>query len=263
MSHSSRFAGKIVLITGGANGLGAAQAMRFAEQRAFGVVLADIDEAALDKTAQAVRASGARVLSLTLDVADEAAWMQALAAVKNKFGRLDVLVNNAGVSIQRTFADCTLAEWDKTIAVNQTGVFLGLKHGGALLRESGGGAIVNISSAAGMTGYFSAAYAASKWAVRGMTKSAAMEFADWNIRVNSVHPGMVWSAMTERVRERVEGFTPVIPQDRIGDAREVADAVLFLASDEASYITGAELSVDGGIVAGGGLRRVAKDLEIL
>jgi 3alpha(or 20beta)-hydroxysteroid dehydrogenase len=263
MTQQKRFEGKVVLVTGAANGLGAMQAQRFAEEGARAVVLADIDPAGLDKAARLVIAAGAQAEALILDVAQESAWLAAIDAIKKRFGTLHVIVNNAGISIQRTFDNCTLDEWNRTIAVNQTGVFLGIKHGARFLREQGGGAIVNISSAAGMTGYFSAAYAASKWAVRGMTKSAAMEYAAAGIRINSVHPGFIWSPMTEPVKDRVNGFLAVIPTDRIGDASEVADAVLFLASDSASYITGAELAVDGGLTAGGGLQQVAKNLGIL
>jgi 3alpha(or 20beta)-hydroxysteroid dehydrogenase len=258
-----RFENKVVLVTGAASGLGAAQALRFAQEGARSVVLADIEQDRVNAISQQVEQAGAEGLAVALDVSQEQAWLDALEAIERRLGTLDVIVNNAGISIQRTFATCTLEEWNRTIAVNQTGVFLGIKYGAAFLKQHGGGAIVNISSAAGMTGYFSAAYAASKWAVRGMTKSAAMEYADANIRVNSVHPGFVWTPMTEPVKDRVNEFRTVIPADRIGEANEVADAVLFLASDEASYINGAELAVDGGLVAGGGLQRVAKQLGIL
>lgn len=263
MAKAGRFEGKVVFITGAASGLGAVQALRFAEEGASALVLGDINLAGLEATAKQLAQTGAQVQTLALDVSQERDWLAALDAVRSRFGALHVLVNNAGVSIQRTFSSCTLDDWNQTIAVNQTGVFLGIKHGAILLKESGGGAIVNISSAAGMTGYFSAAYAASKWAVRGMTKSAAMEFAGANIRVNSVHPGFIWTPMTERVKDRVNEFRFVIPADRIGEATEVADAVLFLAGDESRYIRGAELAVDGGVVAGGGLHRVAKNLGIL
>ncbi len=263
MTQHKRFEGKVVLVTGAANGLGAMQAQRFAEEGAHAVILADIDSAGLDKVAQQVMQAGAQAETLILDVAQESDWLTAIDAIRKRFGMLHVIVNNAGISIQRTFDTCTLDEWNRTIAVNQTGVFLGIKYGAAFLRENGGGAIVNISSAAGMTGYFSAAYAASKWAVRGMTKSAAMEYAGANIRINSVHPGFIWSPMTEPVKDRVNGFRAVIPTDRIGEASEVADAVLFLTSDASSYITGAELAVDGGLTAGGGLKQVAKNLGIL
>lgn len=263
MTQAKRFEGKVILVTGAANGLGAMQAQRFAQEGARAVVLADIDRAGLDRTLKLVTDAGAQAQTIDLDVSLEPAWLAALDAIRERFGTLHVIVNNAGISIQRTFTSCTLDEWNRTIAVNQTGVFLGIKHGANFLRESGGGAIVNISSAAGMTGYFSAAYAASKWAVRGMTKSAAMEFASANIRINSVHPGFIWTQMTEPVKDRVNGFRAVIPTDRIGDAVEVAEAVLFLASDASSYITGAELAVDGGLTAGGGLQQVAKNLGIL
>lgn len=262
MAGTKRFEGKVVLITGSASGLGAMQALRFAQEGAS-VVLADIDRDGLEKVAYQVKETGADAEPVLLDVTQESQWIAVLDAARARFGKLDVLVNNAGISIQRTFASCTLDDWNRTIAVNQTGVFLGLKYGGASLARTGGGAIVNMSSAAGMTGYFSAAYAASKWAVRGMTKSAALEFAGANIRVNSVHPGFVWTPMTEPVKDRVHEFTSMIPAERVGEAHEVADAVLFLSSDESRYITGAELAIDGGLTAGGGLQRVAKNLGIL
>lgn len=262
MTKRRRFEDKVVLVTGAANGLGAMQAMRFAQEGARAVVLADVDRNGLERTAEQVSEAGAQALSVVMDVSCEPEWLALGDSIKAQFGHLHVLVNNAGISIQRTFANCTLQEWNQTIAVNQTGVFLGLKHGGLLIKGSGGGAIVNISSAAGMTGYFSAAYAASKWAVRGMTKSAAAEYAGANIRVNSVHPGFVWTPMTEPVKDRVNAFKAVIPADRIGDAIEVAETVLFLASDDARYVTGAEIAVDGGLVASGGLHQVARNLGV-
>lgn len=258
-NRRQRFLGKTVMITGAANGLGAAQSRRFAEEGAA-LVIGDIDAAGLKSLASELAALGVDVLSIDLDVASENAWLDAAKQIKERFGNLDVLVNNAGISIQRTFSNCTLAEWEKTIAVNQTGVFLGIKYGAPLMNH--GGAIVNISSAAGMTGYFSAAYTASKWAVRGMTKSAAMEFANAGIRVNSIHPGFVRTPMTDRARDRVNAFTAVVPAGRMAEANEVADAVLFLSSSESSFITGAELAVDGGTVAGGGFQKVAQSLAI-
>jgi len=257
--NPQRFLGKTVMITGAANGLGAAQSRRFAKEGAS-VVLSDIDASGMASLKTELDALGVEVMSLEFDVSSEQAWQQAAEQITARFGQLDALVNNAGVSIQRTFSNCTMADWDKTIAVNQTGVFLGIKHGAALMTR--GGAIVNISSAAGMTGYFSAAYTASKWAVRGMTKSAAMEFADAGIRVNSIHPGFVRTPMTDRAKDRADAFTAVVPAGRMGEADEVADAVLFLCSTESSFITGAELAVDGGTVAGGGIQKVAQSLGI-
>lgn len=257
-----RFEGKVVLVTGAGSGLGAMQAVRFAQEGARAVIVTDIDRSGLQETGAQVRQAGAQSHEMVLDVSREPDWLDAMEAVRRTCNTLDVLVNNAGISIQRTFSTCTLEEWNRIIAVNQTGVFLGIKHGAALLADNGGGAIVNISSAAGMTGYFSAAYAASKWAVRGMTKSAASEFASAGIRVNSVHPGFITTPMTSPVMDRVNEFRTVIPADRIGEPGEVADAVLYLASDEARYVTGAELAVDGGLVAGSGLNQIARKLGI-
>ncbi|KIL45393.1 SDR family NAD(P)-dependent oxidoreductase [Jeotgalibacillus soli] len=258
-----RLKGKISLITGSARGLGAMECMSFSEEGANVIIMADILLKELEETVKIVEKSGsARVVPLKLDVTREGDWQNAVEYIEKEFGKLDILVNNAGITKRVTFVDCSLEEWNKVIAVNQTGTFLGMKYCSELLKRSGSGSIINKSSIAGMTGYFAAPYTASKWAIRGMTKAAAMEFADWGIRVNSINPGFIWSPLTEPAKEMVEAFYEVTALERAGIPEEIAKVVLFLASDDSSFITGSEIVVDGGLTAGGEIRGVAKNLGI-
>lgn len=183
-------------------------------------------------------------LGLTLDVTDSAAWSEAVAATVARLGRLDGLVCAAGIVARGNLDEVTDEDWNRVITVNQTGTFFGIRAASAVMREAGAGSIVTISSTAGMTAYVgSIAYVSSKWAVRGMTKAAAMELGEFGIRVNSVHPGPIETPMTRRKGPRQ-------PLDRIGQPHEVASLVTFLLSDAASYCTGSEYLVDGGSVAG-------------
>jgi 3alpha(or 20beta)-hydroxysteroid dehydrogenase len=240
-----RFAGKTVLITGAARGQGAEEARRFAAEGGR-VVLGDV----LDDEGQVVAKDiGDAAAYVHLDVTDESSWEAAIAAC----GPLHVLVNNAGVLGPFTpIVDTSVDEIRRTLDINFLGTFLGLKHGGAAIAATGGGAIVNISSISGMWGTpYAAAYVSSKWAIRGLTKTAAMELGRMNIRVNSVHPGGVKTPMTEAVGDDGgSDWYRRLPVPRIGTVGDVAGAVLFLASDDAAYITGTELVVDGGTLAG-------------
>ena len=245
-----RLEGKVALITGGASGMGQSEAVIFAMEGAK-VVVADVLEAEGRQVAEDLGGMGRFV---RLDVTSELAWQEAIAATLSQFGKLDVLVNNAGIS--GTFDPDTLSTsaWDRLMEVNAKGVFLGMKHAIPVMEKAGGGAIVNISSVSGFVGQkgIHMAYNASKGAVRLMTKSAAVQYARSGIRVNSVHPGVMPAMRTSKATADPafrEQMLAGVPMRRPGRVEEVAYAVLFLASDEASYITGTELVVDGGWLA--------------
>ena len=242
-----RFDGKTVLITGAARGQGAEEARRFAAEGAR-VVLGDVLDDEGQLVAQKINAEIADAATyIHLDVTDESSWKAATTEP------IHVLINNAGVLGPFTpIVDTSVDEIRRTLDINFLGTFLGLKHGGAAIARAGGGAIVNISSISGMWGTpFAASYVSSKWAIRGLTKTAAMELGRMNIRVNSVHPGGVKTPMTEAVGDDgASDWYRRLPVPRIGTVDDVAGAVLFLASDEAAYITGTELVVDGGTLAG-------------
>ena len=245
-----RLQGKVALVTGGASGMGKSEATIFAREGAR-VVVADILEAE-GKTLATALGDAARFVKL--DVTKEGEWQTAVDAAEREFGKLDILVNNAGISGTYT-SDLTSTEaWDRVMSINAKGVFLGMKHAVPALKRAGGGAIVNISSISGFAGQHGVhmAYNASKGAVRIMTKTAAVQWAADNIRVNSVHPGFMPAMRTSVGSANPEWRAKVlkaVPMKREGRVEEVAHAVLFLASDEASYITGTELVVDGGFLA--------------
>lgn len=247
-----RFEGRVALITGAAGGQGAAEAELFVSEGAA-VVLSDIDAAAGEALARRLEGAGGRALFLRQEVAEEAGWQAVVAAALEKFGKLHILVNNAGTIARQGIVETTTEAWNRTIAVNLTGPMLGMKYCAPAIRDSGGGAIVNISSTAGLTAHADAAYTASKWGLRGLTKTAVLQFARWNIRVNSIHPGQI--ADTGFFRTGGEAFAhaarTAIPMGRQGTPKECADLVLFLASDEASFINGAEVAIDGGYTAAG------------
>jgi 3alpha(or 20beta)-hydroxysteroid dehydrogenase/cyclopentanol dehydrogenase len=245
-----RLEGKSCLISGGAKGLGAAQARLFAREGAR-VAVGDVLESEGARLVEELRASGADSLYVSLDVTSEADWQQAVRAVMEEFGALDVLVNNAGIYNRAPVEETTLEEWERVMDVNSTGVFLGTKHAIPAMRRSGGGSIVNMSSVAGLVGSRTqTVYNASKGAVRLLTKSTAVQYAPEGIRANSVHPGVIETDMMQEViRTEEERATrmSLTPIGRFGTAEDVANGVLFLASDEASYVTGAELVIDGGL----------------
>jgi 3alpha(or 20beta)-hydroxysteroid dehydrogenase len=250
------FNNKTVLITGASRGQGAAEAKMFAAAGAR-VVVADVLDAEGLALVQAIRAAGGVADYRHLDVGSEPDWRDAVAFAKDKFGGLHVLVNNAGVSLRGVdLANTTRADWDRVLAINLTGPFLGIKAAAPVIRDSGGGAIVNIGSTAGLNGHFAAAYSSSKWGLRGLTKAAAMEYADWNIRVNAVHPSIVRTPMVEGADKFVEAMEHMTAMERSATLEEVAHAVMFLASDEANYLTGIDLPVDGGFTALGTYRQM-------
>ncbi|MEX0755258.1 MAG: glucose 1-dehydrogenase [Actinomycetota bacterium] len=244
-----RLDGKVALISGAGGGMGHAHAHRFAEEGAH-VVVGDIDEAGAADTATSVRHHG-EAEHLHLDVTDAASWERAIATAEERFGKLDVLVNNAGIISEGGAVDEPEEDWHRVLGVNQTGVFLGMKHAVPAMRRAGGGAIVNISSTLGVVGaeeYI--AYQATKGAVRQMTKSAALSYVGDGIRVNTICPGFIRTPMTDALDDEIhEHDIGMTPMGRAGAPEEVSNAVLFLASDEASFITGAELYVDGGYLA--------------
>jgi len=241
-----RLDGKVAIITGAARGQGAAEARLFAAEGAR-VLLADI----LDADGEAVVAEIGDAAAYTrLDVTDEAQWQAAVALAEQRFGPVTVLVNNAGILHFQVLHETELSDFENVMRVNVQGVFLGMKSVVPSMTRAGGGSIVNISSTAGLVGlpYFGA-YVASKWAVRGLTKTAAIDLGHKGIRVNSVHPGGIDTPMVAGTTGDAP-FYKRLPVPRMGSPDEAARAVLFLASDEASYIAGAELAVDGGATCG-------------
>ncbi|MHA7836010.1 MAG: glucose 1-dehydrogenase [bacterium] len=248
-----RLDGKVALISGAARGQGAAEARLFVAEGAR-VVMGDVLDA---ECVEEARRLGGDARGLHLDVTSEASWAAAVAAATTTFGRLDVLVNNAGVVRTGLLERTSLEDYMAVIQVNQVGVFLGMRAVVPALREAGGGSIVNISSNAGLEGIGGViGYVASKWAIRGMTKAAALELGHDGIRVNSVHPGAVDTPMISSPDfDDVDKQSSVadLPIPRFGRPEEIARLVLFLASDESSYSTGAEFVADGGRTAGHGV----------
>ena len=249
-----RLEGKVAFISGGARGLGASFARLFAGEGAK-VGLGDILEEEGHRVETEINESGGEALFVRLDVTSEADWERAIAAAVGRFGKLDVLVNNAGIGgFFHKLEDSTLDEWNRTLDINAKGVFLGFKHAIPELRKADGGSIINISSTSGMVGRPNvyAGYTASKGAIRLLTKSAAIQYAGDGIRVNSVHPGPIATPMTQAWMAdpaQDEYFMATVPLGRYGQPEEVAHGVLYLASDESSYVTGAELVIDGGLTA--------------
>jgi len=248
-----RLAGKVALISGGARGMGAAEARLFAREGAQ-VVVADVLESEGKAVAAEVSAGGGQSVFAWLDVTSEADWVQAIALAVSRFGKLNVLVNNAGIGGSSRVEDTTAEAWDRVMGVNAKGVFLGTKAAIPAMRRAGGGSIVNIASQLGLVGMedSSPQYTASKGAVRLLTKTTALQYAREGIRCNSVHPGPILTPMTEQRRADPVVYQRMlsrIPLGRYGEADEVAYAVLYLASDESAFVTGSELVIDGGWTA--------------
>ena len=248
-----RLEGKVAIITGGAHGMGAVEAVLFAKEGAK-VIIADIREEDARKVEAEIAEVGGEAMVALLDVTKENQWERTIADVVARFGKLDILVNNAGISGSGEKDFGSSQAWDQLMDVNAKSVFLGMKHAIPEMEKAGGGAIVNISSISGMVGqsYIHPGYNASKGAVRLVTKAAAVQHAKSGIRVNSVHPGSMPPMLTSGARGdggSQDARMAAIPMGREGQPIEVANAVLFMASDEASYITGTELMVDGGYTA--------------
>jgi len=249
-----RMKGKVALISGAASGMGAATARLFAAEGAKAVIVADI----LDQEGKAVVAeigkAGGHASYVRLDVTDEAQWKAAVEGAVAAHGRLDVLVNNAGISGSAETDLYDTAAWNRLMGINATGVFLGMKYATQVMQKAGGGSIINLSSVSGLVGqgYIHVGYNASKGAVRLITKAGAAQHGKHGIRVNSVHPGLMPPMRTSgRTADPVMRAKTLkgVPLGRAGEVDEVARAILFLASDESSYVTGAELVVDGGWTA--------------
>jgi len=255
-----RLEGKVALISGAATGIegelmgfGGAAARLFAQEGAK-VVLSDINEEGGLKTAEQIRESGGDAIFVRLDVTNEQDWIDAIQTTVTRFGRLNILVNNAGTSARLTVEETTSEIWDGQMALHAKGVFLGTKHAIPEMRRIGGGSIINLSSINSLVGGpTNAAYHAAKGAVRLFSKSAAIQYAGDNIRVNSVHPGHMLTPLTTRGYDTEPGRRDTalgrIPLGRLGNASDIAYGILYLASDEASYLTGSELVIDGGITA--------------
>ncbi|MEU4232889.1 SDR family NAD(P)-dependent oxidoreductase [Nonomuraea sp. NPDC026600] len=249
----ARLSGRVALVTGATGGIGEAVIRRFAEEDAT-VVITDVDAGRCEEAAEQVTAAGGRAFGLGLDVTDEQAWEAVVNEVDGRFGGIAVLVNNAGIAKMTNVETETLETWEAVIAVTQRGVWLGMKHVGPVIERSGGGSIVNVSSIFGTIGGFGGqfSYHAAKGAVRLMTKNAALYWATRGVRVNSVHPGFIETPLSRKLwrgTPRLDLMVDNTPMGRLGSTDEVANAALFLASDEASFITGSELYVDGGYTA--------------
>lgn len=247
-----RLTDRVALITGAASGIGKATALRLASEGAK-VAVSDIQVEAGEAVAASIVADGGSAVFIPLDVTDEAAWTAAIDRVVHEFGRLDILVNNAGVGDLAALEDTPLSTWERTIAITQTSVFLGSKAASAALKASGHGSVINISSIFGASGGFGSTpgYHAAKGAVRTLTKSIALGWATEGVRVNSVHPGFIDTPILDQAKgtEFEDVMVSLTPMGRLGQPEEIAAAVAWLASDDASFVTGSEVYVDGGYMA--------------
>jgi NAD(P)-dependent dehydrogenase (short-subunit alcohol dehydrogenase family) len=244
--------GKTAIITGAASGMGREEALLFVLEGAR-VVATDINEDGVKAVADEIVKRGGKAIALAHDVSSEEQWQRVVEACLNTYGKIDVLVNNAGVSSETTVLSATVEQWNKVMAINVTSVFLGMKHVIPHMQAAGGGSIINISSIAGLSGCCGAGpYTASKGAVRMLTKAAAVDYGKDGIRVNSIHPGYIETPMSSKFIQHeptLQYFLSQTPMGRVGQPSEVAKAALFLASDASSYVTGVELAVDGGVTA--------------
>tara|TARA_Y100001947_G_scaffold158471_1_gene171729 strand:+ start:1693 stop:2487 length:795 start_codon:yes stop_codon:yes gene_type:complete len=263
---ANRFEGRVVCITGAAKGIGRQAALSFADEGAI-IVATDIESDAGKALVAEIKGSGGKASFIEHDVTSEDAWIDVIAAVRSNHGKLDVLINNAGIGMTGLVHEMDLDLWRKMMAVNVDGVFLGVKHALPLMREAGSGNIINVSSVAGIrsTANFSC-YCATKAAVKSFTKSVALECAEAKdgIRVNSIHPGIISTAIWDTLIGTEESTSSNMPRDatlagmtgeavpfgRTGTIQEIVNGMLFLASDESSYMHGAELVLDGGLTAG-------------
>ncbi len=255
--------GKVAIVTGGASGIGEACAETLAREGAS-VLITDIDDALGKSVVDRITKAGGKAHYLRHDVRDESAWPGIVADAEKRYGRLDIMVANAGIGIMSPIATMTLADWQKQQAINLDGVFLSIKHAIPAMKRAGGGSMVLMSSVAGLRGAPGlAAYSATKGGVRLLAKSVALEHAADNIRCNSVHPGIIATPIWEKIPTGAEGnrrnapidprerAAATVPLPRVGEAQDIANGVLFLCTDAGNYITGQELVIDGGMTAGG------------
>ncbi|GAB6927743.1 glucose 1-dehydrogenase [Paenibacillus sp. JCM 10914] len=247
-----RLDNKVAIITGAAGGMGKADALLFVQEGAK-VALTDLQEDKIKDVVAEIEAMGGQAIGFKHNVASEEDWVRVVDETVQRFGKIDILVNNAGISDATPFMDQTVERWERTMTINVTSIFLGQKYVIPHMIEAGGGSIVNISSIAGLTGGSgSGPYTASKGAVRMLTKATAVDFAQHNIRCNSIHPGYIETPMTVDLfknEQMTQWFQSQTPLPRLGKPEDIARGVLFLASDESSYITGVELPIDGGYYA--------------
>lgn len=253
--------GKTAIVTGGARGQGAVEAELLASAGAS-VLICDVLEEDGVALAARLNADGKAVRFCKLDVTSEAGWRAALEETRDWTGRLDILVNNAGIINRKIIRDMAVEDWRKVMDVNATGAFIGLKLAAPMMAETGGGSIINISSNSAFSGHYDPAYTASKWALRGLTRTAAMEFAEQGVRVNAICPGLIVTDLN-RGSPHLAPMIGMTPMARSGEADEVAQLVLFLASEGSAFITGEDFVIDGGFTAGAGYRRVAKETGLL
>ncbi len=248
-----RLEGKVAIISGGARGQGAVEARMFAEEGAS-VIIGDILDEQGRQTEAELQELGYNVTYVHLDVTDESNWQSAVQTAISTYGKLDILLNNAGILIRKNIEETTVEDWDRIFAVNSKGVFLGTKAAIPAMRENGGGSIINISSTAGLVGSpnGSASYTATKGSVRLFTKSTAIQHAGDGIRCNSIHPGPIETDMIADTLNDPANMAlrmQRLPLGRVGKASEIAYGAIYLASDESSFVTGAELVIDGGTTA--------------
>ena len=258
MSRQTAGERRVVVVTGGAKGMGQAHCGELA-RRGYHVCVADV--LPVDETVAQITALGGSASSHALDVGSEASWTALLDGGLQQFGIPYGLVNNAGINNRASLAAETLAGWSRMLDVNLTGPFLGMRALGPLLRDAGGGSVVNIASSAALAGYRGAAYTASKWGLRGLTKMAAGEFAAWGVRVNAINPGLIDTPLGQGDPAFITSHLRSVPMARAGSAAEISAAVAFLLSTEASYITGSDLSVDGGFMSAGTYWRIVADRD--
>jgi NAD(P)-dependent dehydrogenase (short-subunit alcohol dehydrogenase family) len=253
--------GKVAIVTGGARGQGAAEARLFARSGAA-VAICDVLEADGAELAGELEAAGHACRFVPLDVSSPEDWAKVVSEVVDWRGRLDILVNNAGIINRTTIATTEPAAWSRLLEINLTGAFLGIRAAAPAMKTSGGGSIINISSHAAFSGHYDPAYTASKWGLRGLTRTAAMELISDNIRVNAVCPGLVVTGLNAN-SPHLEPMIRMTPMRRAGTPEEIAELVFFLASDASSFITGEDFVIDGGFIAGAAYRRVAAETGIL
>jgi 3alpha(or 20beta)-hydroxysteroid dehydrogenase len=238
--------GKVVVVTGSARGQGAREASLCAELGAK-VVVCDVLDVEGEEIAAELAGRGLTAFYQHLDVSDESSWNDLVERVRHEHGRLDGLVNNAGVALRsKSFVETTLDDWHRVLSINLTGPFLGMRASAPLMRDGGGGSIVNTCSVAALTGYMGAAYSASKWGLRGLAKNAALELCDFKVRVNSIHPGVIVTPIVEGAETALHAVAGMTPLGRPGSVDDVAPLVAFLLSDASSYISGVDIPVDGG-----------------
>lgn len=247
-----RLKGRVAIVTGAASGIGKATAERLANEGAS-VLITDIQEEAGEATAKAINEAGGKAAFMKHDVTSETEWEAACKAAVEHFGGLDIVVNNAGMGDVNPIEETTMEEWDRTVAIDQTGVFLGMKVPADYLKKSKHASVINISSIFGSSGGFgvSPAYHAAKGAVRTLTKNIALHWATEGIRVNSIHPGFIATPILEAARgtDIWDGMTALTPMGTLGRPEDIAAGVAYLASDDAAFVTGLELYIDGGYMA--------------